>query len=314
MTRPTICVLGSANMDLVALVDRAPRPGETVTGRSFEQVPGGKGANQALAAARAGASVRMAGAVGDDLFGTSIRQLLAANGVDTTELCTVDVPTGTAHIVVDAQGENSIVVVPGANGTLESLTASHEAAIAACDTLLLQLELPLPIVAAAARHAHARGTRVVLTPAPVVPLPDELLTAVDLVVANQHEADALTGCPDPRDAARALLDRGVGAVAVTLGERGSLYVDPGQVLEQPSLQVRVVDTTAAGDTFVGVLSVALGEGRELQEALRWATAAAALAVQRVGASASMPTRSEIDALCRAGWSSGVRSSRGAPGE
>lgn len=294
--RASICVLGSANMDLVALVDRAPRLGETVTGRSYEQQPGGKGSNQSLAAARAGADVRLVGAVGDDAFGATIREVLVADGVDTSGLAAVDVPTGTAHIVVDAQGANSIIVVPGANGTVTALTDEHRSAIASCDTLMLQLELPLPVVVAAAEYGRVCGSRVVLTPAPAVPLPEELLKSVDLLVPNEHEAALLTGSPAPEDSARALLERGVSAVAVTLGARGVLYVDADQVVEEPSVPVQAVDTTAAGDTFVGCLAVALGEGRDLRESLRWASAAAALSVQRLGASTSMPVRADIDAL------------------
>lgn len=284
-------------MDLVALVDRAPHPGETITGRSYQQLPGGKGANQALAAARAGADVHMVGAVGDDAFGASIRSVLNADGVDTTGLGTVDVPTGTAHIVVDEHGTNAIVVIPGANGTVTELTDVHRAAIEKADTLLLQLELPLRAVTRAARYARSVGTRVVLTPAPVVPLPPELLESVDLLVPNEHEAAQLTGQQQPHAAARALLDAGVGAVTVTLGERGCSYLagDDAEPLAEPAVQVRAVDTTAAGDTFAGCLAVALAEGRGLRDALSWASTAAALSVQRIGASASMPSRAEIDA-------------------
>lgn len=284
-------------MDLVALVDRAPGLGETVTGRSFEQQPGGKGANQALAASRAGADVRMVGAVGDDAFGRSIQAVLATDGVDTIGLAVTPVPTGTAHIVVDAQGGNSIVVVPGANATLRALSDEHRMAIAACDTLMLQLELPLGVVVEAAQHARSHGIRVVLTPAPVVPLPSALLGCVDLLVPNEHEAARLTGHVEPAMAARALLDDGVSQVVVTLGERGCLYLgsESEAPVEEPAVAVQAVDTTAAGDTFVGCLSVALGEGRALREALRWASVAAALSVQRLGASTSMPDRTDIDA-------------------
>lgn len=296
MRRASICVLGSANMDLVAFVDRSPAPGETVTGRSYEQLPGGKGANQALAAARAGGEVRLVGAVGDDAFGEAIRGVLAADGVDTRGLVTADTATGTAHIVVDGDGTNAIVVIPGANGTVRELTDEHRAAIDAADTLLLQLELPLELVVEAAAYAHSVGVRVVLTPAPVLPLPAQLLSAVDLLVPNEHEAARLTGLDDPGAAARALVAAGVAAVTVTLGERGSLYLERGESepIVEPAVPVRAVDTTAAGDTFAGCLAVSLAEQRPLRESLQRASAAAALSVQRVGASASMPTREEID--------------------
>lgn len=298
MARTRVCVLGSANMDLVALVNTAPGRGETVTGHGFEQVPGGKGANQALAAARAGGQVRMLGAVGDDAFGRTIREVLLADGVDVAGLATVqEAHTGTAHIVVDAKGGNAIVVVPGANGAVHRLLPAHRAAIAGADILLLQLEVPRELVEEAARHARTCGTRVVLTPAPVQPLPDELLSAVDLLVPNEHEACQLSGYDDPVKAASALLERGASAVAVTLGDRGCVYVarELDEVVMEPAADVTAVDTTAAGDTFVGCLAVAFGEQRPLRDALRWATMAAGLSVQQVGASSSMPRRPEIEA-------------------
>ena len=291
---PTIGVFGSANMDQVVLVERAPNRGETVTGRSFSQLVGGKGANQALAAARAGANVRMVGAVGDDAAGESIRSVLAADDVDTSGLVVVDGPSGTAHITVDGSGENSIVVIPGANGRVETLNDDHRRAIDGCDALLLQLELPLPVVSEAMRFAHARGVSVMLTPAPVVPLSADDLGLVDVLVPNEHEAALLTGEDDPYASARALVDLGVTSVVVTLGGQGSLGVTGGDVIEVPAERVEAVDTTAAGDTFAGCLAVALAEGRDRRSAIRWATHAAALSVQKMGASTSMPTREAID--------------------
>ena len=294
--RARVCVLGSANMDLVVAVDRTPRLGETVTGRQFAQIPGGKGANQALAAARAGGNVRMIGAVGNDAFGQRIRAVLEADRVDTTGVLVVDEPTGTAHIVVDADGENSIVVVSGANGSMRTLTDDHRDVIKASDVLLLQLELPTEIVNQAAVWGAEHAVSVVLTPAPVAPLSDDLLAAVDLLVPNEHEAARLTGQDNVRTAANMLLSRGVGAVAVTMGRRGCLYADGTTVTEVPAIDTPAIDTTAAGDVFVAALTVALAEKRETRESLRWATAAAAISVQRPGASTSMPYRREIDAL------------------
>jgi ribokinase len=294
--RATICVLGSANMDLVVTVERAPGRGESVPGHGFEQIPGGKGANQALAAARAGADVRMIGAVGNDAFGKRIRAVLEADGIDTSGIVVADEPTGTAHIVVDAHGENSIVVVAGANGSMRTLSDDHRAVISAADVLLLQLELPLQIVEQAAAVAAENRTRVVLTPAPVIPLPEDLLAAVDLLVPNEHEAMLLSGERDTRQAAQTLRKRGANAVAVTLGRRGCLYADGAAIVEVKAMDVQAVDTTAAGDTFVAALTVALAEGHAVRESLDWATAAAAISVQRRGASTSMPYRHEIDAL------------------
>ncbi|MGW1749720.1 ribokinase [Streptomyces sp. NPDC002092] len=290
-----IVVLGSTNMDLVTYVEKAPQRGETVRGREFRTIPGGKGANQAIAAARAGATVSMIGAVGNDTFGARLRSTLEHSGVDTDLLRTVEGPSGTAHIVVDDKGGNSIVVIPGANGIVDHLVPGDDALIASADALLLQLEIPLAAVLAGARAARAHGIRTILTPAPAQPLPPELLAATDLLVPNEHEATILTGRTDPAAAATALLDQ-VPEVVVTLGSTGCLYAARGaDPLVVPAPQVTAVDSTGAGDTFVGALAVALTEGRPMRSALAWAGAAAALSVQRPGASASMPCRPEIEA-------------------
>ncbi|MGW2837264.1 ribokinase [Streptomyces sp. NPDC001493] len=293
MTR--IAVLGSINMDLVAYVARAPALGETVAGKEFRTVPGGKGANQAVAAARAGGEVTMIGAVGADAYGSQLRGGLESAGIDTRLVRTAQGASGTAHIVVDDSGANAIVVVPGANGTVTTLGPDEREAAASADLLLLQLELPLSAVTEGARAAHARGVRTILTPAPVQPLPDELLDHVDLLVPNEHEAAQLSGYEDPEAAARVLLRR-VPEVVITLGSKGCLYAARGgEPVRFPALEVTTVDTTGAGDTFVGTLAVALGEGRPVAEAVAWASSAAALCVQKPGASTSMPYRSEIDA-------------------
>ncbi|MFE4954514.1 ribokinase [Streptomyces sp. NPDC056653] len=290
-----IAVLGSTNMDLVAYVARAPERGETVTGREFRTIPGGKGANQAIAAARAGGDVLMIGAVGDDAYGARLRAELEHAGVETDLLHTAEGPSGTAHIVVDDTGSNAIVVIPGANGTVHTLGPGEMAAIAEADLLLLQLELPLSAVVEGARMAHAQGVRTILTPSPVQPLPDELLDTVDLLIPNEHEAAALSGKTEPHAAAEILL-RHVPEVVITLGSKGCLYAGRGsETVHFPAPEVTAVDTTGAGDTFVGALAVALGEGRAVPEALAWASTAAALCVQKPGASTSMPYRSEIDA-------------------
>jgi ribokinase len=260
-----------------------------VTGREFRTIPGGKGANQAVAAARAGAEVTFLGAVGSDAFGEQIRATLAAEGIDVSRLRTVEGPTGTAHIVVDDEGGNSIVVVPSANGTVTSITEEDRAAIAAADALLLQLETPLEGVIAGARAANEAGVPVILTPAPVQPLPADLLGAVQLLVPNEHEAKPIGG-----DLA-GLLEL-VPEALITLGAAGCVYGRRGEEpIEVSGQEVDAVDTTAAGDTFVGALAVARAEGLETIAALRWATVAAALSVQRVGATSSMPSRAEIEA-------------------
>ncbi|GGW32537.1 ribokinase [Streptomyces xantholiticus] len=290
-----IVVLGSTNMDLVAFVAHAPKRGETVTGREFRTIPGGKGANQAVAAARAGGEVAMIGAVGSDAFGPQLRHTLESCGVDTDLLRTTEGPSGTAHIVVDDEGGNAIVVIPGANGTVTSLAHGEEALIATADTLLLQLELPLSAVLDGAEAARRHGVRTVLTPSPAQPLPPELLAATDLLVPNEHEAATITGIADPHSAAQELL-RQVPAVVITLGSAGCLYAARDtEPITVPAPSVTAVDTTAAGDTFVGALAVALGEKKPVTQSLAWACTAAALSVQHPGASSSMPYRSEIDA-------------------
>ncbi|GLX94101.1 ribokinase [Herbidospora sp. NBRC 101105] len=299
-----ITVFGSANMDLVAYVERAPELGETVSGREFRTICGGKGANQAIASALAGGDVRFVGAVGSDGFGAELREALDRSGVDTRALRTVDGPSGIAHIVVEDGGANSIIVVPGANGEVSEEDArtvsanapqGRSAAGRTTDALLLQLELPMPAVVAAAR---AFSGLVVLTPAPVVPLPRELLDAVGLLLPNEHEAAAITGLTAPEEALEALLAL-VPEAVVTLGADGAIYGSrDGSRLRVPGRPVEAVDTTAAGDTFAGAFTVARTEGRTAQEALEFATAAAALSVQRPGASTSMPTREEIDAEVR----------------
>ncbi|MFD5114966.1 ribokinase [Streptomyces sp. NPDC058391] len=290
-----IVVLGSTNMDLVAYTARAPKLGETVTGREFRTIPGGKGANQAVAAARAGGDVAMIGAVGADGFGEELRHTLTASGVDIDLLRTAEGPSGTAHIVVDDEGHNAIVVVPGANGTVTCLGLGDETLIETADALLLQLELPLSAVLSGAEAARRHSVRTVLTPSPAQPLPPELLGVIDLLVPNEHEAATLTGIADPHAAAEALL-RQVPEVVITLGAAGSLYATRGaRPVAVPATRVDAVDTTGAGDTYVGALVVALCEGRPMPRAMAWASAAAALCVQRHGASTSMPYRTEIEA-------------------
>ncbi|MFC5835216.1 ribokinase [Nonomuraea insulae] len=289
-----ISVFGSANMDLVAFVPVAPKRGETVTGHRFRTVPGGKGANQAIAAARAGGEVAFLGAVGDDGFGAEMRTALAEAGVEVHGLRQVPGPSGIAHIVVDDEGGNSIIVVPGANGTITGPSGEDLAAIAGSRALLLQLELPMEAVVAGAQAGTVSGVPVYLTPAPAQQLPDELLDAVTVIVPNEHEAAAITGVTRPEDAMEALLDR-VEEVVITLGSEGALYGSrSGSRLRVPAVKVEAVDTTAAGDTFVGALAVARTEGMDVPGALRFASVAAALSVRREGASTSMPTRREIE--------------------
>ncbi|PJJ61401.1 ribokinase [Compostimonas suwonensis] len=292
----TIAVLGSANMDLVVRQQRLPRPGETIFGDAFTTVPGGKGLNQAVAAARLGAEVVFLGAVGDDDYGRRIRSLLEAEGIDTAGLATAQAPTGTAHVQVTASGENSIVVVRGANATITTLDAAQEAAIRSATVLVMQFELPLGLVDEAARIAQDAGVLTVLTPAPVLAPPQGLLERVGIVVPNEIEAMALTGASGPERAAELLSGLAEWAI-VTLGAEGSIIAHRGEVLgHAPARPVRAVDTTAAGDTFVGGLIARLGAGDDVVEAVRWGTAAASVTVTREGATSSMPRLAEVAPL------------------
>jgi ribokinase len=291
---PRIVVVGSANMDLVGLAERLPEPGETVLGDDFVMTPGGKGANQAIAAVRAGGRCTLLAAIGSDSFGVTINARLTAAGVDTTHLRTSYGVSGVAVIMVDRQGENSILVSPGANRSFVGLTGTEAAAVADGDVLVCQQEIPAGTVIEAARAARSGGTRVVLNAAPARELGAELLDLVDLLVVNEGEARALTGSKGQD--MDALLVR-VPRVVLTLGGAGAWYADrEGRSERVPPFPVEVHDTTAAGDAFTGALAVAWGEGRDIVDAVRWACAAGAACVRRVGAYPSLPTRSEIETL------------------
>ncbi|WP_216913744.1 ribokinase [Nocardia noduli] len=291
---PAIAVLGSINMDLVTTTGRVPEPGETVLGTGFAMVPGGKGANQAIAARRAGATVEFLGAVGEDVFAAELRSTLTDSGVGVERLRTVPGPSGVAAIVVDADGENSIIVVGGANAELTTLDADDLAAIANADILLCQLEIPISTVAAAAAHAQAHQTTVVLNPSPVAELPAELWAHIDVAVVNSGEAARL-----------APVLGSVPHVVVTRGADGAEYRGPdGGSHSSASPVVDVVDTTGAGDSFTGALAAAWHRGP--RAALAFACAAGALATTRLGASVSIPTAAAIDAALAGRHRSGAR--------
>jgi ribokinase len=299
---PRIVVVGSINMDLVARVPQLPRPGETVLGTAFSQVPGGKGANQAVAAARLGADVTMIGRVGDDVFGEQLLVSLRRHGVRTEQVQrAANCPSGLALIGVDDSGQNSITVIGGANQRLTPKDIeAQSAAIAGADALLVQLEVPLETVVAAVAVARQHGVLTILDPAPPPSgaLPAELY-AVDVLSPNQAEAEALTGVAVTSVstaiiAARKLHERGARQVVFKLGAQGALAGESGGEFAQiPAPQVRVVDTTAAGDAFTAALAVALIEGRSLGEATRFACAAGSLATTRAGAQDAMPSREEV---------------------
>jgi ribokinase len=306
-----VTVVGSLNMDLVARAPRIPQPGETIIGGDFHTVPGGKGANQAVAAARLGVQVSMVGRVGRDAFARPLLDNLAAAGVDHAFVTQdPEAATGVALIVVDDAGQNSIVVASGANMRLSPADVeAAEAAIAGADALLLQLESPLETVTRAAEVARAHGVRVILNPAPARSLPAALLSLVDVLIPNESETALLTGLPvgdqaEAEAAAAALQGMGVGMVILTLGERGALLAQAGATELVPAFEVTPVDTTAAGDAFVGGFAVALAEGESLAEAVRWGNAAGALATTKLGAQPSLPTRRDLEVLLATGSAGG----------
>lgn len=277
-----VCVVGSVNLDLVATVERLPRPGETVPGSTYAEYDGGKGLNQAVAAARSGARVAMVGMVGDDDAGRRLLATMTDESIDTTMVGTSELPTGRALIGVSAHGENSIIVVGGANlaVTADSLPAAK--------VLLTQLEVPIATVESVARRARAAGTITVLNPAPAQSLPHSLLEVFDIVVPNEHEIELLGGVDH-------LLALGVTTVVVTRGAAGAeVHQRTGRWHVEP-FAVRPVDTTGAGDTFCGTLCARLASGDTLEQALRYAAVAAALSTTRNGAVPSIPDAAEVAA-------------------
>ena len=300
-TAGKLVVLGSINADHILNLDAFPTPGETVTGHHYQVAFGGKGANQAVAAGRSGADIAFIACTGDDDIGERIRRQLASDKIDVAPVRAVaGEATGVALIFVNAEGENVIGIHAGANAALSvSQVEAEKERIASAQALLMQLESPLESVIAAAKIAHHHHTTVVLNPAPARELPDELLALVDIITPNETEAEKLTGIrvesdEDAAKAADVLHAKGIGTVMITLGSRGVWLSAEGESRRIPGFRVQAIDTIAAGDTFNGALVTALLEGTALAEAIRFAHAAAAIAVTRKGAQPSVPWRTEID--------------------
>ncbi|MGA2599628.1 MAG: ribokinase [Bryobacteraceae bacterium] len=301
-----IVVTGSLNMDFVVSVERLPAPGETTLGHDFQMLPGGKGANQACAAAKLGGHgsvTRMIGRVGYDVFGDHLKASLSAAGVDVSSVhATRSHPTGVALIWVDRAGQNSIVVASGANhALLASEAEAMRPVFQGAAFALFQLESPIPAVSAAMKIARSEGARTMLDPAPAQALAPDLLAAVDLLTPNETEASILLGVAPARvskdeapQLARRLRELGPRCVVLKLGDQGCFYLDGAKEIYSPGFEVTARDTTAAGDVFNAALAVALGEQKGIAEALRFANAAAAISVTRPGAQTSVPARAEVD--------------------
>lgn len=302
----TITVIGSLNMDLVVRTPKIPQAGETLAGSDFHLIPGGKGANQSVASARAGASTRIIGCVGKDAFGLILVDSLISSGVDASGVIQLDeVSTGTATILVEDSGENRIIIVAGANGMVTpELIQQQWPVVQGSDLIVLQHEIPLLTIHAIIERAWAEGVRVILNPAPFYPIPPAILSKVDTLILNEVEAAALTGLTvsdlaAAHNAAHFILDRGVVNVIITLGSNGAILHNAQDQLFQPGFKVKVVDTTAAGDTFTGGYAVSILNGKNPHEALLYATAASALAVTRLGAQTSIPGWEEVQAFINA---------------
>ena len=305
MSKKNIIVVGSSNTDMIIRLDHIPRPGETILGGEFFTAAGGKGANQAVGAARAGGKVTFIARVGVDMFGDNAVAGFKKEGINTDHvLRDTSSPSGVALIFVAKDGENSIAVAGGANGNLSPEDIIHAGELfAGASMLVMQLETQIETVQTAADLAVTAGVGVILNPAPACPLPDELLSKISIITPNETEAELLTGIKvdDNESASKAadiLLARGVKTVIITLGSRGAFVACEGIRKLVPGFRVNAMDTTAAGDTFNGALAVALVEGIALEEAVRFANAAAALSVTRMGAQSSVPARMEIEEFLR----------------
>jgi ribokinase len=298
-----ICVIGSINMDLVTVTPRFPKPGETLEGISFGTFPGGKGANQAVAAARLGADVSMIGRLGNDVFRSQYQDVFRANGVNADGIRVEDdVSTGLAIIEVDSAGENHIIIIAGANGRMSPDVIEREMAILdRCDIVLLQLEIPMETVVRAAEELHERGKIIILDPAPACPLPVELYRYIDFITPNETEVGVLTGLKvhDRQSAERAgrdLCERGVGTAIIKAGRHGAYIVNKLGAMHVPGFAVDVVDTTAAGDSFNAGFAVALARGDEMEAAVRFANATGALSTTGKGAQTAMPDSGAVARL------------------
>jgi len=297
-----IVVIGSLNMDLVVNTPRIPALGETVLGSGFFTAPGGKGANQAVAAARLGGSVSIVGCVGDDIFGKELKQNLLVNDVDIINVKVIEnTPTGVAMITVK-DGDNFIIVDPGANFCLTTdIIDELEDLIKDSFLVVIQLEIPFETVERAVESAHKHGVKVLLNPAPARTLPDDLLEKIDIITPNEKECELITGLPvrnidDAKAAVSFLMQKGIPQVVITMGSAGAVYNNGSKIMHKSAVKVKAVDTTAAGDSFSGAISVALTEGKSIDKAIDFANLVGALTVTKKGAQLSLPMRKNVDEM------------------
>ena len=295
-----ICVIGSLNMDLVVNVDKMPKPGQTIIGSNFKEVPGGKGANQAVAMARLNGNVSMIGKVGEDGFGQTLINALKNDKVDTTYIKTTKGATGVALITVDNNAQNSIVVSPGANFEVKEEDIDNNIeAIKNSDIVVLQLETPLNTIKYALKKSKELNKYTILNPAPAVKLDDEIIKNVDLLTPNETELEIISGVnieteEDIQKAAQIMIEKGVKELIVTLGSKGSLYINKEKSIFKKAYKVQAVDTTAAGDSYTAALAVALSKDQSIEEAMDFASKVGALSVLKEGAQSSLPTLEDVE--------------------
>ncbi|MBQ8525629.1 MAG: ribokinase [Clostridia bacterium] len=293
-----ILVIGSINMDITTVTSRMPKIGETIVGESFSTQPGGKGANQAVAIAKLGGNVKFFGALGNDLYGKRLAENLSSNNVEFCGVVIEDIPSGTAVITV-VEGDNCIILNPGANDCVTpDMIKKNEKLFEEADYVLMQLEIPVESVLTAAKLAKAHGCTVIVNPAPYKELPGEIYDYIDMIVPNEHEAESMTGIyPEDEESCKkaieALLSKGIKSAAVTLGSKGSVYSMNGSLVFTPAKKVKAVDTTAAGDTFIGGMLTYLSMDKTMEEAVKFGTAASAITVTRLGAADSIPSAEEV---------------------
>lgn len=294
-----IVVVGSTNMDYVLKTNELPKLGETLSAMSFNTVFGGKGANQAVAAARLGAEVTMIAAVGDDSIGEQLKDNLAKESINVEGVNVVEGPSGVAMITVADNGDNTIVVYPGANGKIdEKWLEANEALIMSADCILVQLEIPINVVMKAVKIASDNNVKVIFNPAPAKEFPNDIFKYVDIITPNETELKKISGKEDIKEGAMELIERGANSVVVTLGEQGSMYIDKDNTISAGSFTVKSIDSTAAGDAFNAALGIKLIESDDIEDGLKYSNAVGALVTTKLGAQTSLPFKNEVETFIK----------------